>query len=312
MTEKLSQIIMPLLENAEIKKEEEKKEALDPLAALEQRLINLIDLKHKEIQEQITQVDNEIQDRLDVIYENTMQNSKQITNLDNLCKNLENKLNLKVNLTDFETSNIKIYENIKEMSENNAKIIEKININIAKNDQDLLNYKSQTNKTIENLQKLIENNQQNIDSIFKKFDQYLTVSGFSEFSTNTTNSHNSLLIKLLELQNNINPCAFLKPLNGISLPEHEELLKKSPNTFLKNLFDRFYKDAKVIIDRQNEKIIFMESLLDNLKKNLNINLYAAAKKAFSQLQAKSNIDTTFFYNFMFFNFVFSQIVAIRK
>ena len=125
---------------------------------------------------------------------------------------------------------------------------------------------------------------ENIDSTNSKFDKYLLNNEFNEYKKLVKENYDKFDNRITALHNNINPVALLVPDN-----EPKNLnTEQNPHLFLQHLFDSFHSEAKIVISKQNEKLEYIESLISVLKKNLNTNLYFAAKKAVTQF--KSNTE----------------------
>ena len=262
----------------------------DSLQTLEKKLIALIDAKQKGMEENMNKMDSDIQDRLDEIYEAGLQNTKNIKLLESIVSKLPPAIEEKVTKKDAEKEKAAFDEALKEIKLNlpiYEKAIKSTEVRCASSEAELLENKREFNGSIERIDQEIVKMRESIASTTEQLELYLSTHTFEEYSKKAESTEQAIHQRITDLHNNINPCALLEQDNDVS--EHTEDLKTTPNAFLKYLFDMFHTEAKAVIEKQNGKIKYMEDLLDTLKKNLNTNIYNAAKKAVGQLQATGQI-----------------------
>ena len=181
---------------------------------------------------------------------------------------------------------IEKYKN--QFNEQNIKLEEEAKIKlkeISQRDDELFILKEKIKKLLDEHQQKIKNIMNGIETNSKKFEEYVTKISFNTEIYGINNDIRTFENKLNSLSENINPYALLKS-DTISQ------CKDTPDAFLKYLFDLFKDDAKFMIKKQDEKIKYMETIMTTLKKNLNTNLYLAAKKAVNQLKAKGELENT--------------------
>jgi len=246
------------------------------LNELDDKLSTLITRKEKEINSKIDKIETAIQSQLKEINVIMKGNASSLKLLQNTVDLLTTQVKEKLHLNDFNTH--KAYINNK---------LEKIGQVLTDNDATIKNINAQidtTNKKEDKLHELLNQCQQNINNtINKKLEEYLKVKEFNIQLEMIKSEKEYLDNKVTSLQNNINPYALL------NFKANGALNKGTPDAFLKHLFDTFKADANAVIAKQDEKIAYIESLLNTFKKNLNMNLYTAAKKAVGQFKARGEL-----------------------
>jgi len=251
---------------------------LSPLELLEKRLCDLIETKEGEIKSYINKLNLKMQGNVNKVSEKVVKSEQKIRQLNSLLNKYEEELKTKVDITSLD-----LYKK----DTNNE-----IQINSKRLQDNIYECKEMSIKNKINIKRIEDNNREAISQIENNIkDQianYLKIEEFNKCLVDINNTYNNLKESITLLQNNINPCALLKSDKEIILDI--ETRKGTPNNFLKYLFNQFKVEAKGIIETQNKRIKYTESVIETLQKNLNANLYIAAKKAVAQLKAKDEVN----------------------
>eukprot|EP00826_Nyctotherus_ovalis_P052869 TRINITY_DN6784_c0_g1_i14.p1 TRINITY_DN6784_c0_g1~~TRINITY_DN6784_c0_g1_i14.p1 ORF type:complete len:352 (+),score=51.82 TRINITY_DN6784_c0_g1_i14:173-1228(+) len=139
--------------------------------------------------------------------------------------------------------------------------------------------------SVAELEAKLSNSVDDVNLLKKQIPNHLTREKFVEHQNITSDSIKKLKESIDSLHSNINPCALLRQNNNPS----SELLENTPNAFLQGLFDQFSVDINRVVKVQNEQLKHIESVINILKKNLNLHLYSAAKKAVTQLRGRGEL-----------------------
>ena len=266
---------------------------LRKLDVLEEKVLTLIDTKSAELEANINSVNEKLQVRINEIYKAVQLNSKVIARLEGTLKEHNNRINTKLEINDFESFKPPIedsFNKLKETIEKNEKRIEDVKILLENKDAIMKSETKKLEKKLKSCKNKIESNIVEVKNTDKKFVDYLKIEELRKYKEVVEYNNKELSDRIISLHNNINPKALIIPNNKAKVGESE------PDVFLQHLFDEFHTEAKATIDKQNTKIQHMSLLLDLLKKNLNTNLYFAAKRAVGQLKCKEELQSDYTIN----------------
>jgi len=264
----------PELINEEDKKPKVRRK-LTRAEEVELKLTGMLEERSNYLEERINQLDTIFQEKLTKLIESITLNTQIIQTHGHNIKTLQTDLQQKCNteeLNGYKEVNDTNIKNLKEKLEDNKQHIEKY----------FNNEVNTINKLITDLHTSIKQTIETIENINAKFREYLTMEEFKDHIESVRNNTRELKEELNLFYNNINPSALLKQDNK---PD-TKLLKNTPNTFLQHLFNEFTVDVNNIVKAQNEQLEYMNSVMTMLKKNLNLHLYSAAKKAVTQLKGE--------------------------
>jgi len=264
---------------------EQEMRLLHKVEAFETKILKLLDEKNSEMEDRIQNINGNVKDKFNKcnkvqdIHEQTL--DKLLKEIETLKLKIDNKVDLEVHNKNIQVSKNE-QEAVKELiksSNNNIKLIE---IKCEQNSASIKENKNILENTITDVGHKLSVAVNEIQSVNKKCKEYLSIKDFAEYMKVKELEHKQINERITDLHNNINPCALLKPNNT---PIYDSF-NSTPDAFLTNLFNKFHSEAKRVIEGQNEKIKYMESLLDTFKRNMNANLYIAAKNAVVQIKAK--------------------------
>ena len=261
------------------------KKNLSRAEQVELKLTALIEKKYKLLEERIDTFDADYKKRFTEITNLHEENVGTTVSIQNTIQELSNELQQKSNKTDLHSYITKINHELQIVNKEVKESKDSIELYFNNKIQEHNDY---FNKEIIKLNKYIKDINANIEIINSQSTNYLLKKEHEEYKSIVNANNQRLEDKIVALHNNINPYVLLVPDN---YPD-ADALKNAPNNYLKGLFDEFNKEAKSLIGTQNSKLNYIETIIDMLKKNLNISVYAAAKKALMQLKAQGELSNS--------------------
>jgi len=253
---------------------------LTPLELLEERLYNEFEEKQKELEERINKLEAGINNKFG-------EHNEAIMKHENIRRNHETHLNK----IDRQLETMMTISKFNNYTRSQEDIIEELNKTIASNVSNLKQevyekYKT-TNETINDIKEDINSIRNYIEQRAKEHEQLLLKKTFEEHLESIKTQELILNDKIDAMYSNINRYALLNPSEA---PRRDTNITNEPQIFLQYLFDVFSSEVKTIIEKQNKQVDYIQDLMNTLKKNLNTNLYIAAKQALQQLKGRGELE----------------------